>query len=120
MSPLRTETILEHVRESLLDVKQYVEQDHNVAGEFTDFAAQLNAIHKSLEDLNEIAKGKIKTDLVSNNRIYAEGDRFLGELQRSDTERLNTKKVREFLGKRVHQFLIFQPKVSLVFKAKGV
>lgn len=120
MEQLKTETILDHVRESLIDVKTYVNQQHNVGGEYTDFAAQLNAINNALDELNETVKKKIKNDLVSNNRTITEGDKFIGEIVRSDTSTLDAKKVREFLGKQLPRFLNYNKKITLTYKAKGI
>lgn len=114
----KSQDILDLLRLSEDEIETYLKRTVNEL-EFTDFSAKLNALTDNLGKLNDSAKGVIKSKLIEEKRTISEGNNYLAVLNVYDTNRLDTQKVKAFLGKQLNKFLNTTTEQKLTFKVKG-
>lgn len=116
----KAEDIFDLLRLSLDEIKTYLERPLHDDMEFTDFAARLNASNNRLDSLNKDAKGKIEALLTRNGKTISEGKNYFALLSTIIVTRLNTDKIKEFLGVKLKDFQK-EPseETRLTFKIKG-
>lgn len=114
----KSQDILDLLRLSEDEIETYLKRTVNEL-EFTDFSAKLNALTDKLGKLNDSAKGVIKSKLLEERRTISEGHNYLAVLHIYDSNRLDTDKIKSFLGKQLNKFLNTTREQRLTFKVKG-
>lgn len=111
--------VLEQLRTAITETRKYVGHSHKVQGDFTDFCARLNVLTSDLSEINKDAKAEIEVFLLESDLTVSEGHQFFCNLTRLEVSRLNTPKVKDFLGKKLSQFQVISSETRLTFKIKG-
>lgn len=99
-------------------VKKYVDRDYHDEMLLTDFVCRLNAFIKELQNEVDEGKGLIKDHLTHQKKTISEGYHYIAVLQESEVNRLNTEKVKAFLGKKLKDFTNTSTETKLIFKPK--
>lgn len=115
---LKPAKILEAIRFDLRMVQNYVDRPVHDMMDLTDFSCSLNAQIKELSESLETAKSLIKTRLIQDNKTISEGHHYLAVLSNIEVNRLDTDRVKQFLGKRLADYLNTSNEMRLSFKPK--
>lgn len=85
---------------------------------YIDFSCRFNTFFNELKEVLDETKNEIKTQLVKSGKTIAEGHTFLAVLSETDVTRLDTDRVKQFLGKRLKEYQYTSKEFSLRFKPK--
>lgn len=110
---------LELLKLAIEDISKWDTREQRTDGTYTDISCRLNVLTGDLVKLNEQLKGKIKAALIEEDKTISEGHTFLAVITRMVVQRLDTEKVKRFLGRRLKDFQVDSPEVRLSFKPKG-
>lgn len=111
---------LSNLRSGYQETRKLVDRDYVDFLLFTDLCARLNSFKNDLDKLNEQAKSRIKTELIQDGRTISEGYNFIATLTSVEVARLDTDRVKVFLGRRLMDYVNVSEERRLVFKPKGV
>lgn len=111
--------LLDLLRLSCDEIKVYLDRPLHDQMELTDFAARLNALNNTLEKLTKQAKQEIEANLTRDGKTISEGTHFFALLTKLVVTRLNTEKVKEFLGRKLGEYQNESHETRISFKIKG-
>lgn len=92
--------------------------DSPVTKHYVDISGSLNAKVNALSDLVDKFKGSIKAKLVEQGETIKQGEALEAVMQEVNKSILDTKKVKEFLGKKLSKFLTDRRELHLIFRPK--